>query len=325
VHYGLPPWLDGAYLAPEFPERMAEYAARLAERFKGQIHWYTPLNEPRITAWYCGKIGWWPPAVKGWRGFVRVMLAVCRGIVDTTRALESVDAEIVPVHVDATDYFTTEDESLREEVERRQDIVFLALDLINGRVTTRHPLYAWLLKQGAPALTLEWFVRRRIELPLIGMNMYPMFSKKVLVRTPRGVRIKMPYAGADVVERITEQYWSRYRRPLFISEIASVGSVARRSAWLEDSVAAVGAVRARGIPLVGYTWWPLFALVTWAHRQGRHPVPYYLKQMGLWDLDAQLTRIETPLVGQYRDLVSKGVQGVGPIVQRRKRAVGERR
>ena len=51
------------------PEFVAEYAARIAERFRGRIHTYTPLNEPRVTAWYCGKLGWWPPGRRGWRGF----------------------------------------------------------------------------------------------------------------------------------------------------------------------------------------------------------------------------------------------------------------
>src|SRR5205823_12184653 len=41
VHYGLPPWIDSAYLHQDFPELMAEYAARLAERFRGQIKLYT--------------------------------------------------------------------------------------------------------------------------------------------------------------------------------------------------------------------------------------------------------------------------------------------
>src|SRR5579862_2721628 len=56
VHYGLPPWIEGAYLSPDFPQRMAEFAQRTAERFRGRIRWYTPLNEPRITAWYCGRL-----------------------------------------------------------------------------------------------------------------------------------------------------------------------------------------------------------------------------------------------------------------------------
>src|SRR5882672_7175716 len=70
VHYGTPRWITGGFLHPDFPARMAEYAGRVAERFKGRVHWYTPLNEPRIAAWYCGKLGWWPPYRHGWRGFV---------------------------------------------------------------------------------------------------------------------------------------------------------------------------------------------------------------------------------------------------------------
>jgi beta-glucosidase len=149
VHYGLPPWIDGAFLNPDFPSYMAEYAGRVAERFKGRIHAYTPLNEPRITAWYCGRLGWWPPFERSWRGFVRVMLGVCRGIVQTTEALRAVDEDILAVHVDATDLYETDDPSLEDEARRRQDIVFLALDLVSGRIGAAHPLQAWLLRNGA--------------------------------------------------------------------------------------------------------------------------------------------------------------------------------
>ena len=106
----------------------------------------------------------------------------------------------------------------------------------------------------------------------------------------------------------------RCRRPLLISETASSGSVARRLQWLEDSVRATARVRARGIPLVGYTWWPLFALVTWGYREGRLPPARYLRQMGLWDLveqDGALRRVATPLVARYRELVEGGAREVG--------------
>ena len=103
VHYGLPGWIEGAYLHPDYPKLVADYAARLAERFKGRIHWYTPLNEPRVTAWYCGRIGWWPPYRRSWRGFVALTLAIAQGIQATVAALRAVDPEIVAYHVDATD------------------------------------------------------------------------------------------------------------------------------------------------------------------------------------------------------------------------------
>ncbi len=310
VHYGLPSWIEGAFLNPDFPQHMAEFAARIAERFRGRIYAYTPLNEPRVTAWYCGKLGWWPPFGRGWRGFARVMACVCRGIVETAHALTAVDPEIVLAHVDATDLYAGATPELEADAAQRQEIVFLALDLVSGRVDEHHALYAWLIHQGVSDRELHYFRERPVRLDLIGINLYPLFSEKRLVRSASGrLRIQMPYASAGIVDRLAELYWKRYERPIFVSETASEGSLARRRAWLEDSVSAVNRVRARGIPLVGYTWWPLFALVTWGYREGRKPPDFYLRQMGLWDLKPTargLERVETPLVDRYRELVAQG-------------------
>lgn len=316
VHYGLPPWIDGAYLHPDFPRFMADYAARVAERFRGRVFAYTPLNEPRITAWYCGRLGWWPPHRRGWRGFVAVMLGACRGIVESVHALRAVDPEILIAHVDATDIYHAPEPEFEREAQHRQEIVFLALDLVSGRIRPGHALWDWLLKHGANERDLAWFHERAIDLPLIGINLYPMFTWKTARRTPSGgIRWAMTYAGADIVEKLGAMYWERYRAPVFVSETASVGSLNRRRFWLADSVAAVRRLRERGVPLVGYTWWPMFALVTWAYRQGTHPPGFYLKQMGLWDLDAKLERIATPLVEQFRALADGSATAVGHLAE----------
>jgi beta-glucosidase len=316
VHYGLPPWIEGAYTHPDFPKYMAEYARRAAERFRGRIHLWTPLNEPRVTAWYCGKLGWWPPHRRGWRGFLEVMTGVCKGIVTTSKALREIDPENICVHVDATDLYESADPDLAAEVARRQGVVFLALDLVNGRVNESHSLWNWLLKNGFKASDLEWFLANAIDLDVVGINLYPLFSQKILKRSPR-LRITMPYAGAEIVERLAQMYFERYNVPIFISETASLGSVKRRSQWLKDSVASTRRARENGIPLVGYTWWPLFALVTWAYRQGTHPPSYYVKQMGLWDLQARgedLARVPTSLVDEFKELVRSGSARVGHVL-----------
>lgn len=317
VHYGLPDWIEDAYLHPDYPEYVAEYAGRIAERFRGRIHTYTPLNEPRITAWYCGRLGWWPPFRRSWRGFVEVMLGVCRGIVRTAEALRAVDPAIVDVHVDATDLYEATTPALAAEAARRQEIVFLALDLVSGRVVPGHPLFDWLRGLGVDEATLDRLRERAVVPDLIGINLYPMFSEKRLVAARSGVRLRMRDASADIVERLAALYWTRYRRPLLISETASEGSVARRRAWLDDSVRATARVRANGIPLVGYTWWPLFALVTWGYREGRKAPHDYLRQMGLWDLrvahgDA-LERTHTSLVDRFQALVAAGDAEAGPL------------
>jgi hypothetical protein len=317
VHYGLPPWIQHAYFHPDFPHWMAEYSGKVAERYRGRVHCYTPLNEPRVTAWYCGKLGWWPPGARGWRGFVRVLTGVCRGIVETTQRLREVDSEILIVPVDATDLYEAAEPDLQEEAWRRQEIVFLALDLVSGRVGPDHPLLGWLRQMGTGDDTLRYFAERCTPLSMIGINLYPLFSRKILSRSGGSLRTRMPYASADIIDRLADLYWARYQVPLLISETATAGPVKRRSAWLEDSVAAVQRVRARGIPLVGYTWWPLFALVTWGYRQGTHPPEYYLKQMGLWDLRPTstdpLARTPTPLVERFRSLVQAGAAPVGAL------------
>ncbi|HEU4754608.1 MAG TPA: family 1 glycosylhydrolase, partial [Armatimonadota bacterium] len=236
VHYGVPAWIEGAFLNPDFAERMGEYAGRAAERYRGRIRWYTPLNEPRITAWYCGKLGWWPPNLRGWSGFVRVMLGVARGIVRAGEAILAADPENVLVHVDATDVYSSPDPSLAEEVERRQQIGFLALDLVSGRMRPEHPLWSWLLARGASEEALRWFHERAVPLDVVGLNLYPMFSHKRLVRSPRGLRVQMPYGSPELVERLGELYWEHFRRPMLITETAARGPVRRRRAWLDGSV-----------------------------------------------------------------------------------------
>lgn len=314
VHYGLPQWIERAYLHPDYPQFVAEYAARVTERLKGRVYAYTPLNEPRITAWYCGRLGWWPPHARGWRGFVSVMLGVCRGIVETVRAIRAVEPDALIAHVDATDLYESAEAEFAAEAEHRQGIVFLALDLVSGRVGAEWPLRAWLLRHGATEADLDWFDANRVDLPLVGLNLYPMFTQKVLKRRRCGERRwTMPYATSEIIEKLGRLYWERYGAPVFISETASVGPVRRRGEWLRDSVAAVRRLRESGVPMVGYTWWPLFALVTWGYRQGTHPPEFYLKQMGLWDLDAALTRVPTPLVAEFAEIARGGSERVGEL------------
>lgn len=320
VHYGVPAWIEGAYLAPDFDQRMAEYAARVAERYRGRIHAYTPLNEPRIAAWYCGRLGWWPPFRHGWRGFVQVLLGACRGIVRTVQALRAVDPEILVVHVDAGEAYLAEIEEAELEASRRQLLVFVALDLVTGRIAPGSLQHRRLLERGATEAELNWLQAHPIEPDLIGINLYPMYSDKRLVPTASGHKLHTRYASGEIVDRLCSLYWQRYGRPLVISETSALGAVTRRRAWLETSVAAVARVRAEGIPLVGYTWWPLYALVTWAYRQGRKTADEYLRQMGLWDLHPEpggLVRVPTPLVAQYRDIVAAGAAAVGPLAPRR--------
>lgn len=314
VHYGTPEWMENGFLHPDFPKFMAEYGARTAERFKGRIRWYTPLNEPRITAHYCGRIGWWPPFRHGWSGLVSILTACAKGIAATDRALKEVDPEIVCLHVDAMDTYETRNPEFQEKADFKQSLVFLPMDMVMGRIDDTHGLRNWLRGHGMKDADVAWLQENQVTPDVIGLNMYPMFSRREVIRSGGEIKYAARYGDREMVKFLGRAYYERYGRPMLISETASRGTHKRRIDWLHESLAGVRELRAEGVPMIGYTWWPMFSLIGWAYRQKQEPLAKYIVPMGLWDLAGEdLERVSTPVVDAYREEVAKGSLSVGPL------------
>jgi beta-glucosidase len=314
VHYGTPLWMERAFLEPDYPQRVAEYAQAFAERYRGLCRWYTPLNEPRVNAWYAGRLGWWPPYGRSPRAYTRVLTAICKGICLTQRAIQTVDPEALFVHVDASDLYVPaaeDDAELSAIAAAWQDRVYLPLELVMGRVEANHSLVDWLSSQGFPDADYDWFRGHGVRPDILGYNMYPMFSRKIVTRDRQGaagVRVRIRRCWTETLEEISRQYAARYDLPIMITETASSGSFKRRIAWIEESAVLVERLRAEGIPIVGYTFWPLFSLVAWAYRNSTRDVSHYLFDIGLWDLAAGrdgLDRKHTPVVDAFKGIVAK--------------------
>lgn len=104
-----------------------------------------------------------------------------------------------------------------------------------------------------------------------------------------------------------------------ITETSTLGGASRREAWMDESLATVRRLRSNGAPVVGYTWWPMFSLVSWRWRSGRKASASYLGHMGLWDLheDAggSLQRRATVLVDRFRACAADTLAVVGPLAE----------
>ena len=62
-------------------------------------------------------------------------------------------------------------------------------------------------------------------------------------------------------------------------------------------------LRATGLDVVGYTWWPLFDMYEWTWRHSTAPREAHRLTMGLYELvetPAGLDRRPTPLVDAFR-------------------------
>ncbi len=306
VHYGAPLWLDGTFLAPDYPERVAEYAGAVAERYGSIIRQWTPLNEPRVHAHFAGRSGIWPPYRRGERGFLAVFVALARGMARTMDAIRQAVPDAELVHVEAMSVIEAAHPALEPEVERRLEIPFLALDLVEGRVDPGHPLWPWLKQHGVPAGHLEELARPGRQMDIFGGNFYPQASCWVVEGTPDGPRSRRRQGTAADLAGALRVAAGRTDRPVMLTETSVGGSIRSRGRWLEEVAGVVTEVRAAGVPLLGATWFPAFSLFSWDYRRGRRPPEAYLVHMGLWDLmddgSGGLVPVPTGLERRYAGL-----------------------
>ena len=229
------------------------------------------------------------------------------------RAIRRVQPEAVVLLCDAADNFKTRDPQLQEEVQRRNLRRFLLLDLIAGRVDSRHPLHGWASAYGLSDLDLDWF-RSHPQMPdVIGLDYYA-HSDWQLLRTEHGLRQRRSESPAGLY-RVARDYFTRYGRPMILTETSIEGKPINRQVWLERIVDDIRRLREEGIPLLGMVWWPLFDHLDWdgalTHRIGK------LHQVGLYKLvrqaDGQLRRVKTELAAIYAKLTQGANRAVGEI------------
>jgi beta-glucosidase/6-phospho-beta-glucosidase/beta-galactosidase len=315
MHYGCPFWLYKEFVNREYPQAVASYAGAFARRYQGLIKWYTPLNEPLINSLMCGRRALWPPYLRGDRGYIRLMLQLIKGILNTVETIKEIDGQAVMVHVEAAGLSRAIREDLEALALEDQHRGYLSYDLLTGRVTPDHPLFTWLVRNGAAADDLAEFVRRRIPLDIIGLNFYPQWSTKQLYLDQKG-RLAYRHVDQDGAgfSTLISDYYGRYQRPIMVTETSAFGPHEVRLRWLEASLLAIKNLRASGIPVHGYTWFPLFTMIDWRYRFGRGPVEEYLLELGLYQLSTGGQRWrETPLVEQMRRYIAQPDDVVGPL------------
>ncbi len=368
MHYGTPLWLDNQFLNTSYPQRVAHYAFEFASRYRHLLSHYTPLNEPRVTMDFCGGLGIWPPYLRGDDGAVKVLRSIARGMALTIQAVREANPQAVVVHVEAAGEWLPAPDApadVEHAAALRTAATFTATDLITGRVGEGHPLLEWLLTNGMTEADLDWHASHPVDIDIAGVNYYPesgVHRLRAMEGTHRGTdrtahhvahyymydgmyTLERVWGGVEGLERALRAFAARYNRPVMITETSTNGTIQQRARWLSDSVGAVARLRAEGVPVVGYTWWPLFDLIDWSYRSGARPIEEffvrlgpplldprhvaaaleamrwprldqlppeaYVVPMGLYALEMQFDgtfrRVPTPLVEQYAHRISQGM------------------
>jgi beta-glucosidase len=331
MHYGTPLWLEDQFLHPDYPDCVSAYARTFARRYP-DVRYFTPLNEPFINAELCGRTGHWPPHLRGDAGFVQLINPICKGIVQTVEALREVRSDAVMVHVEATGCGATEDEALKPRLKLDMDRILTMFELVTGRVEDGHFLHRYLAAGGVDDADLKWYRSHAIELDVIGLNYYPFMSVWHRSLADDGtMRQRAEWGGGRFLELIIAETFQRYQRPIMVTE-SSFNERARdgkmfaappnapadsddacRRLWLEEAVGSLQRLIADAIPVVGFTWWPLYDLINWEYREGTKPVEDYLEPMGLHRLRMDGERIfrrePLPVAARMREIIAAGAPG----------------
>lgn len=319
MHYGTPLWLENSFANPDYPHLVAEYAAAAAARYKSLVRYYTPLNEPTVNAMMSGRGGQWPPYLRGDEGYVSVLKALARGITLTVKALRQEQPEMQTVQVEALWHHYSQDPSLALAMAQSNAQQFLSLDLTMGRVDQQHLLNPWLIDNGFTEADRQWFQANAVSFDFIGGNYYPWGyvekarrGKTRMVSVPRSE--KSPTNGATIALPLAELY-RRYSVPILVTETSAKGTVQRRTAWMDETLTAVRELRSAGVPIVGYTWFPLFTMIEWEYRPATTSLANHLLHLGLFDAafddTGVLQRHATPLVEAYRAQTALPMPAIG--------------
>lgn len=319
MHYGCPEWLDRGFANKDYSRYVARYAAAFAERYKNLVRWYTPLNEPIITALMCGMRGLWPPYLRGEKGYIRVMMQVARGIVDTVKAIKEIDPSSVMFHVEATGLTRTIREDLAALAQEETHRGYIGFDLLSGKLSHDHFLFSWLLRTGAVLDDLLYLQENKVPIDILGMNFYPQWSTKQIYLDKRGrIAFREWEPEGNGFSELIRHYYERYKVPIMITETSAVGSDETRLSWLRSSVSMIKDLRAGGIPVIGYTWFPLFTMVDWRYRFGTEPIDEYYLELGLYRLNREKQGkrwLETPLVAEFQKYISSPMGVIGDVAE----------
>lgn len=309
MHYGTPLWLENSFINSSYPQRVAEYTLGVVSRYKSLVRYYTPLNEPMVNADMCASKAEWPPYLSGDDGYVKLTLAIAKGIILTTQAIKAEQPDAITVQVEALWHSFTKDRSLQDHVDHNNAPQFLCFDLTTGRVKDDYPLADFLCSHGMTEADMEWFYRHAVTFDFFGANFYPWSYGEFRRGSSGTMRHVTGDTSGDRIAIVIREAYRRYHLPIIVTETSANGDVSARLRWMDETLETVRTLRAEGVPVAGYTWFPLFSMVDWAYRKGRRPLEDYLIHLGLYDsaFDSRgiLRRHKTSLVKHYQEHMAK--------------------
>src|SRR6185369_9091650 len=300
LHHGSgPPYTN--LLDPEFPEKLAQFAGAVAQRFPW-VEDYTPVNEPLTTARFSCLYGHWYPHKRDALSFAKALLAQCRATVLAMREIRKVNprARLIQTEDLGKTYSTRQ---LAYQAEFENERRWLTFDLLTGKLNNKKRMWQDFRHVGIKRDELQWFRDNPLPPDILGLNHYVTSQRFLDHRIGRypvschGGNGQQTYADVEAVrafpdgmlepKALIREAWERYQRPLAITEAHLACTREEQLRWFKEIWDAAQALRNEGVDIRAVTAWAAFGSFDWNSLLTRDDGFY---ESGVFDLRSSVPR-----------------------------------
>ncbi|HEV7330795.1 MAG TPA: dTDP-4-dehydrorhamnose reductase [Flavisolibacter sp.] len=316
VHHGSGPAFTNL-LDDQFPQLLADYATKVIEQFP-HLNYFTPVNEPLTTARFSGLYGFWYPHKTDDASFLKMLLNEVKGVVLSMQAIRKVNpqAKLVQTEDLGKTYST---KPLQYQADFENNRRWLTYDLLCGKITKEHPLWAYLLKHNITEKDLYFFQENVCVPDVFGFNHYltsERFLDGRLNRYPRhthGSNGRHAYADVEVVRVnikeetgiavLLKEAWERYRQPIAVTEVHLHCHREEQLRWFKYVWNNCKELISEGVQIEAITSWAMLGSFGWNKLLTAPDGDY---EPGVFDVRNGSPR-PTALAGYIKNLTATGI------------------
>ena len=246
-HTDYPDHLSDGFRDRRFASALTAYAAAAAERY-GWVSGYTIFNEPFATLFLAGHEALWPPYDRGVPGFLRLLRSVLPGLSAAAQRWREAAPQADHVWIDTCEHHQGVQGGAAEYAALANDRRHVVLDLALGaNLDQERPFLRQLLAAGGEDL----LSLPPVPVDVLGLDYY---CHSEWYYDEEGSRAPSPRPLGFAA--LAEQYHDRYRVPVLLSETNIRGLPSDRATWLRYVLEQYETAVERGVPLLGFCWFP---------------------------------------------------------------------
>ncbi len=249
-HFGLPDHYPG-FADPVWVEGFVRYADAFLARYP-EPRWFTPVNEPFVTALMSARLGVWNDRRATLEDFAIALAHVTLANLEAIARVRS-DRDGWWVGAEGFDCQVARDPAYAEAAVERRALVHAVWDLhfglpLRGGIVDAFERVPAPVRERIAVLGLE----RGAEHVVGGHDFYPL---SVTVHGCDGVPLSIA-ERIDAYEAEARAWHARYGASFWVAETSNLGlPVERQEEWLEALVDRLDAMRAAGLPVRGLCWY----------------------------------------------------------------------